>query len=210
MLFALGLMPAFLILQLALVRPLSRVIWPTLIGFIAYFPYLVIRASFIGNGFVSDYMTFGSNFRIVLVLDFVLPLLYTVLLMLFIMWRKLFKRNYLNNIALFTLFFGSELLVYMLFRTRSYGAYEYLLRPIYYLLLTLLFARLYTKFIWWLWPIMLITMLLGAASSAFFSMNQFSYAFMSGAGMILLSLAGWLLATTRRSFINAYRLGNEE
>jgi hypothetical protein len=194
-LFALGLMPAFILLQFFYGRTARYLLWHVGVGFLLYLPFLVIRAVLLNAGFSSDNLTFSSEWLYTFVIDYVLPVLYVALVLPIFMYRKIVIRDEVYICTLLASFFVVDSIMFYLFKTSADGAYEYLLRPLYYLLLVLMQAKLYRSFSAIVLLCIALVMAIAPMTDVFFFMNQSMLALVSIVAVVGVGVLSMLVET---------------
>jgi len=188
-LFVLGVMPAYLLVQLFMGKSLRMIAWHAGVGILFYLPFLAIKGLALNAGLHSDHMTLLSEWRLTFIRDYLMPLGYIVLILPILLRCKVVFAHSVLLSALLAVFFMMDGIVVVLFSGIADGFYELLLRPLYYLFFVMLLVQLFTVTKWrWL---MLLTIVLVAVAApfsyVFVFMNQDGLAWFSAALLVLFS-----------------------
>ncbi|NIZ19811.1 hypothetical protein [Entomospira culicis] len=186
-------MPALLITQLFMGRAPRMVLWHGAIGLLLVLPMVLIRAFLLDQGFAGDYMTFASQWVVVFVLDYLIPFGYLLVMIPWALHCRWVLRDEIYLIAFLATFFAVDGLIFWFFRSSADGAYEYLFRPLFYLLFTLLVARFYAKGAWVALIGLVVATLVAGASDVFIFMNQYLFTALSVLLVVAIAFASWLL-----------------
>lgn len=185
--FVLGLMPAFILLQFFMKKSSLRILWCMGVGLILSLPFIAIQALFLGLGIKSNGLVFSAQWISAFSLDYFLPLAYLSVVLFWAIRSGLIVKDEIYLLVFLATFFLIHNIVFVLFRDITSGAYEFLVRPLYYLILTILYARLFMRFSWIMFMMIFFITLVSSTTGVFLFINQNFLAWVSVGCVILLA-----------------------